>query len=688
MYNDVKSYNKVKWQIDCDNAIKEKNNVILSSPTGSGKTQRYEIWALNKPERPIFITSPIKALSNQKFRELRAAGYNVGLETGDIRYIPSEKCDIICCTQEIYNNKYRECKNSTLIIDEFSYIFEDSERARVYIDSLYYSEAKNIMLCSATFGNPQELKEYINKLTDREFFLYENKDRLTTLEYKGELSKENIKDSFVVCYSQRTCRKIAKIIYEDRINKIQDMMEKISRNYCDPRTRHKKEILQLANKYSINNKELIELATIGVVYYYGNLYPKEKLFVEELFERRLIDTVVGTDALALGVNFPIKNVVFAELQKNRNHKVVDISRNLFEQLSGRAGRKGYFDNGYVYYCKDLSKTYNNIKNESDVKSLEELFYKLVYSKNENVKIILSANIKDILMGETTIEDEALFITQYSTDDKNIIEEKQKISEIIDYITSFDIALYFLKYKFPNFKFEEGYNKALENCKPKVREKINKISYSLTLLQPYFDKDIGIAYLTEYSPEQNCRIFVDILMELPIEELMGKYCKSFYDMLLFKKYMNSLPKKYSKNYNLDLIDEIIDSMDYTALHPDSFKINKIINVEKKQSNLRKKKEKKIVYKCPSYLDIISADGLEYVKILIENRKILICDYSDSDVLNAYFIPSDTIYKVSGILTPKQCLSVLNRINLSSLVSEEEVSDKVKMMKLSLEDKLKL
>lgn len=204
------SSKEIKWQTDCDNLIKNKDCVILSSPTGTGKTKRYENWAFNKPERPIFITSPIKALSNQKFRDLYARGYKVGLETGDVKYFPFYNCDIICCTQEIYNNRYREYKNSTLVIDEFSYIFEDEQRSRCYIDSLYYSKAKNIMLCSATFGNPIELKNYIDGITKRDFFLYDNKERLTPLSYKGELKKSYIRDSLVVAYSKSSCEIIMK----------------------------------------------------------------------------------------------------------------------------------------------------------------------------------------------------------------------------------------------------------------------------------------------------------------------------------------------------------------------------------------------------------------------------------------------------------------------------------------------
>ena len=125
----------IQWQQDCDSKISKQNNVLLSSPTGSGKTGRFMKWALDKAERPIYITAPIKALSNQRWRELKAAGFNVGLETGDIKFIP-EDCDIICCTQEIYDNKYCNEYDSTLIMDEFHYIFENSDRARAYVDSL------------------------------------------------------------------------------------------------------------------------------------------------------------------------------------------------------------------------------------------------------------------------------------------------------------------------------------------------------------------------------------------------------------------------------------------------------------------------------------------------------------------------------------------------------------------------
>ena len=142
-------YNKIgdsdfSWQKDCSESIRNQQNVILSSPTGSGKTKVFLEWAHTQQEKPIIITAPIKALSNQRYRELLDAGYTVGLETGDIKNVP-DNCDFICCTQEIYTNKYSELENVTLIMDEFHYIFENPSRARTYIDALHDSKAKNVL---------------------------------------------------------------------------------------------------------------------------------------------------------------------------------------------------------------------------------------------------------------------------------------------------------------------------------------------------------------------------------------------------------------------------------------------------------------------------------------------------------------------------------------------------------------
>lgn len=679
-----KEYERVKWQIQCDNAIKDKENVILSSPTGSGKTGRYEKWALEKKQRPIFITAPIKSLSNQRFRELYMKGYNVGLETGDIKYIPNEDCDVICCTQEIYNNKYREYEDCTLIIDEFSYIFENEERARSYIDSLHYSKAKNIMLCSATFGNLQKMKEYVDKLTGKDFFLYENKERLTTLEYKGELKKDKIKDSLVVAYSKNDCEKIAESIACNRLQKVQNLRNKVAYGNYDVRERNKNKILEIAKKYGVNNELLIEFTTVGVAYYYGALFPKEKLFIEELFEKKLIDTVVGTDALSLGVNFPIQNVVFAQFIKTRKGRSHQISKNLFEQLSGRAGRKGYFENGYVYYCNDFFYELDKRK----ITSNKKLFFELVKAECEDAQICLDANIKDILTGEKTIEQEALFITEYSTNSRNFYEVKEEINEIINFIKNCDIAKFYLEKKFYNLDFEQNFYDAIEECNKRTKNKIERLSNSLTLLQPYFDSEIGSVFMHEYSAEKNCILFIEILMNTPLENLIKRYGTKFYDLLLLRKYIYNLPEKYSKNYDLNIIDKIINSMDYTVLHPNEFAVKKVfdsINIEKTTTKKQKRKNKTL-YDSPRYFDKILINDKEYMKILVEGNNILICDYSGENDFEVFYIPINTRYKLAGLFNPKQGLKILEGINISSLsYKDQDAIDKIEDMKVLLKNK---
>ena len=84
----------------------------------------------------------------------------------------------------------------------------------------------------------------------------------------------------------------------------------------------------------------------GVGMYFGSMLPKEKLLVEMAFRERIIDVVAGTDALSLGVNLPAESVIFAQMAK-----FIDgpLTRNEFLQMAGRAGRKGFFNTGYVSY---------------------------------------------------------------------------------------------------------------------------------------------------------------------------------------------------------------------------------------------------------------------------------------------------------------------------------------------------
>ena len=534
--------NLLPWQSECLEKIKHEKNVILSSPTGSGKTRVFLEWANVRKfdkenggrKHTTYITAPVKALSNQRFRELERQGYNVGLETGDIKNVPNG-ADYICCTQEIYTNKYINDEDATLIMDEFHYVFEDSNRARTYIDSLYGSKASNILLASATFGNTNHLKGYIDKVSERDTYNYENKERITELDYKGKIDPENIRDALVVTFSAKNCQHIAGSLFHSRKEKDQNETATIN---------------EIAAKMKVNNSDLLALCKRGVSYYYGALLPKEKLMIELLFEKRLIDAVIGTDALALGVNFPVQKVVFAQLAKYYDGP---ISKNLFEQLSGRAGRKGYFDKGEVYFC--------DFGVENKEYSIDKLFeWNVVERENENATIRLTPNIKELLLGKTTPEKEAQFICQFSTESYNKRDIIQQIEHTVNYVETYQP---FNDYKTINY--------AKNFLNPESMEKICV----------EFKDNIAKAYFDEFDEKENCEIFSWILMGKTTEQIVRAFSEKFSDLLQFRKYFRHLPKEYKKDIDFYKLEQTINSIDDTALSMDrsTFSIADIMRQEK-------------------------------------------------------------------------------------------------------------
>ena len=663
----------VDWQNNCLETIKDKNYVILSSPTGSGKTTCYERWAFSKKERPIFITSPIKALSNQRYRELVSKGYKVALETGDVCYYPTSDCDIVCCTQEIYNYKYCNLKNSTVIIDEFSYIYDDPDRARAYIDSLIYSNATNIMLCSATFGNSEEVLEYIKKVSGHDFYLYENNERLTELIYKGAISIDRIRNSFVVAYSKEDCYLIAKKLYQRRINSVISL----SSGY-DPRKRYLGKIKDLATKYDIRNNELIEFALMGVVYYCGKLYPKEKLFVEELLEHRYVDSVVGTNALALGVNFPIESVIFSGLRNGTGYKNPKgsghtISKNLFEQLSGRAGRKKYFDKGYVYYCNDFY-----------FRDLEPEFWTLVNMPKQDFKVVLGSDIKAILSGKLTIEEDSLLRKECSTIPVDCNQLCKETKQKIDFIKNLDITKFYFK-KVYDIDITEGFYQAISSFSEKRQLELEKKSIQLLMVQDLFTQDISEVYMSEYPIERNCILFIDILTNVPLDNLLriNCYSKRFGDyevkaLLDFRKYMNRLPEKYSKNYDLSAIDHLINSLDPTILTPYNFaptEGDKEETPTPESISDQKEEQKEMVLDSKKRFDIVEYRNKKYIKMAVENEQILLCDYKPEGSLELNYIPLRSIYNVVGVMGAVSIMELLPRIDFSSFSDKTTVNSPI-------------
>ena len=538
---DIKADSDFRWQKKCLESISNEDSVILSSPTGSGKTRVFLEWADLKKERPIIITSPIKALSNQRYRELVEKGYKVALETGDVKNIP-EDYDYLCCTQEIYTNKYIDKENVTVIFDEFHYIFENPDRARAYVDGLHKSKAKNLLLCSATFGNIKEFEKYIEKISGRKFYVFENHERITDMHFGGDIELHNIEKALVIAFSKDGIDRAVELLRTVRDKQSPEIIEKIK---------------ILSEKYKVSGDRVLKDLFFGIAKYHGAMLPKQKMFIEKCFEDGLIDTVVGTDALALGVNFPIENVVFAQLAK---YYEGPISKNLFDQLSGRAGRKGYFDKGNVYYSSQLGMMI-----ECRDYKVGDLYEKNLQKKNESISIELTPRIKDILDKKVSIDDEVDYIAKYSTINVNKEEVSENIHETIDSIYS-SFKSNVLKIMSDLIYEEIGRRPNLNNLDFPTRLYSKMYDTLMTKESEYCD-NIAKVYFEEYSPETNSKLFTKVLCGVEPDKIIEEMCYSngyvdFLSMMQFQKYVNNLPIQYRKGFGKvsTLIRDIDDSVD--------------------------------------------------------------------------------------------------------------------------------
>ena len=570
--NELEGQSK-KFQRKCDELLENEDNILLCSPTGSGKTNRFLIWAIKKYlksncNKKIIITAPIKALSNQRFRELYLDGYNVGIETGDIKY-NTEDCTFLCCTQEIATYKYINEEYIT-VIDEFHYIYNEASRSRTYIDYIINSKSPYIFLCSATLGNVDQIKDYIERISGKKYYIYNNKKRLTNLYYMDKIDLNNIKDAFVVSFSHDECVNNANTLRKTRIkmNKLKKSEEEVNI------------VLKTATKYDIKNNNLILNALSGIAYYYGAMLPKERLFVSELFSEKIIDTVFGTDALSLGVNFPIKNVVLTSLRKSNKL----ITKNLFDQLSGRAGRYGLYNAGYIYYCDSFD---NNRTLRYDFETYKNAI-------NEDVTVRITPNMQYILSGIRTIDEEICYVQEYSTEMIDTEKLRNEIQENLEIVKNFDIVNSFAQYHFNHVIYPKKYKLIYIDkiTKEMLEEYKRKYGYINSTYNIEFFENIVSVYNNEYDALTNCILLRDIICERNLNEILfdalhtRNLKKNFRDLLQLRKYLNALPEKYRNKIDLVSLDNIISQIDKTVFDIEiSFADNQLFEVY--QSNELKK-----------------------------------------------------------------------------------------------------
>jgi len=325
------------------------NNVILATPTGSGKSlvaAALHFKALCAGERSVY-TCPIKALVNEKFLALcRDFGpENVGMMTGDASVNP--QAPVLCCTAEILANialaRGDRSDIRAVIMDEFHY-YSDSERGTAWQVPLLAMRQSRFLLMSATLGGTDFFEREIARVTGVPCSTVRSDRRPVPLEFEysetplgervAQLLLEKRAPVYLVYFTQRSASDGA-----------QDWM---SLNLCT-----KEEKAALASeleKVRFNSpygKDVKRWLRHGIGVHHAGLLPKYRILAESLAQRGLLKLICGTDTLGVGINVPIRTVVFTQLWKYDGKKAAILSVRDFRQIAGRAGRRGYDDKGYV-----------------------------------------------------------------------------------------------------------------------------------------------------------------------------------------------------------------------------------------------------------------------------------------------------------------------------------------------------
>ena len=392
------------FQLEAINDIKSNNNVLVVAPTGSGKTYIAEKSIehyLNKQQN-VFYTTPIKALSNQKFNDFNKQGINTGLLTGD-RTIKKDSELVIATTEilrnMIFSNDKKLTNTGLIILDEVHYL-GDKERGTTWEEILIHANQNIKFLClSATIKNKNEFLEWIVSLRGSTSLVY-SAIRPTPLEISLVTSSKIDKKIKIIKSSKDNKNK--KIFKFDRQAK-QYIKPKLNEQakYLDSRKllpviffffsreRVESSSRQLANQMSVipNRNEIKDKYNIvfndltpeeinllnldehmwmwsrGVGFHHAGLAPIVKEFVEYLFLNKYIKYLFATETLALGINMPAKSIYIDRLHKYDGIKTRPLTQSEFLQLSGRAGRRGIDDKGFAFlsYDKNINRDwYSNL----------------------------------------------------------------------------------------------------------------------------------------------------------------------------------------------------------------------------------------------------------------------------------------------------------------------------------------
>ncbi len=327
----------------------DEKNVILNTPTGSGKSlvaAALHFKSLAQGNRSVY-TCPIKALVNEKWLSLckEFGPENVGLSTGDATV--NRGAPILCCTAEILANialHEGELANiQDVVMDEFHY-YSDRDRGVAWQIPLLTMPQTRFLLMSATLGNTEFFEKELTKLNGRPSVTVHSKDRPVPLEFA--YSEDPLPQTLENLVQEE--KTPAYVVHFTQLDAAQSAQDFTSINVCTKE--EKAAIAKTIQDFKFTSPygpDLKKWLRHGIGLHHAGLLPKYRILVEQLAQQGLLKVICGTDTLGVGINVPIRTVLFTRLCKYDGEKTGILSARDFHQVSGRAGRKGFDDVGWV-----------------------------------------------------------------------------------------------------------------------------------------------------------------------------------------------------------------------------------------------------------------------------------------------------------------------------------------------------
>ncbi len=478
-FESLLGFNLDKFQVDAINEIIAGKSVFVQAPTGSGKTviAEFALRLCLEEKSTIFYTSPIKALSNQKFEEFkRKINFaDIGIMTGDVS--EAENAQVVVMTTEILRNMiYSKRVPTTLkmvVLDEVHYI-NDKERGRVWEETIMKLDPNVRLVClSATVSNARELVSWISKIhapmklissTHRPVplggtFIYGNNSlRFETLHLGATdssasrndrsqnfksfnkvpsapyvedvveyLDKKKKLPAIYFIFSRKGCTNTFQMLLEDGIrftnpSEVQEI-EEITASMTGDIDRNTLKTLDF-DSFSEGLKN-------GIAVHHAGVFPLFKKCIELLFEKGLIKIVFATETMALGLNMPAKSVVLESMLKRDSYGPRLLTPLEFVQIAGRAGRRGIDTEGFVYVLCDRRYPFNTVE-----KIVASRNFKIASQFNPSYNTILNllkySDLKSLLsLFEKSF---ANYSNQHSTYDKEVVKRRIALLKKFGYLT--------------------------------------------------------------------------------------------------------------------------------------------------------------------------------------------------------------------------------------------------------------